>query len=221
MSVRQPLALISIIVLLAVAYVASKWGLADLYAKQARSKIERWYNDSASPEFQEWSAVLESIALAHQWDPRNPDFAEDLGRVYSWGTASKHNPGTIAFQQQALAYFRLVTRQTPTSPYAWSKVGLAKLRVGQIDSELFHAMKMAAMLGPWEPQVQAELVDVGLGTWTVLPDEIRNLVRETIERGMKYQASRMLRIAQRHGQVRVLCDMKVADKTLPLEACTH
>jgi Flp pilus assembly protein CpaB len=60
-------------------------------------------------------------------------------------------------------------------------------------------------MGPWEPEVQRVVADVGLATF----NEVQARTRATIERmvafGMRRQPLEILQIAQRRGRLDVAC----------------
>ena len=109
------------------------------------------------PGLQEWRAALDAMRTAHRLEPGNPALAEDMGRLYDWGSANKapDNPATVAFREQALVDFRLAARQRITSPYAWSNLASMKLKLRQIDAELLHAMGYPPCWAPGKPRFKS------------------------------------------------------------------
>ncbi len=93
----------------------------------------------------------------------------------------------------------------PGSPYAWASIALLKLRLGQIDGEVHAALDRAARLGPWEPQVQIALADVGLAAWSRLAPPARSTVIGALERGLRREEREIRRIAAAHGTLPQVC----------------
>jgi hypothetical protein len=74
-----------------------------------------------------------------------------------------------------------------------------------IDTKLQHALANAALLGPWEPEVQFIVADIGFALWDELPDAQRKEVLETAVRGMKRNPDNVLRIAAKRARLELVC----------------
>jgi hypothetical protein len=68
---------------------------------------------------------------------------------------------------------------------AWAILAVVKNGAGQIDKEMILALDRAMILGPWERQVQHQVVLVGIQTWQHLPTNTQNLVIDTVDRALK------------------------------------
>lgn len=204
---QKGLAAALVVLLVVLSYVAGKWGLADLYAKEARHAIGGWEKSHKTPPVDDWRRARQFLEKAAELEPLNPNHMEGLGQVYDWRTFNRRSntPDVTAFREQALNYFRQVALRRPASPYGWANIALTKTRLGRIDDELTNAMRRAGLLGPWEPGVQLILADVGFGVWERLPADVQQIVVGNVERGAKLQADDMLRIAAAHGKQSLIC----------------
>jgi hypothetical protein len=192
---------LAVIGCLAVAiYEAGKLGLADLRSRQPIAAIRQWQTSKKLPSIYEWRIALNAMRTAHELDRENPAFTEEMGRLYdmSAGANLANDPGTIAYVQQGLAFFRSATQQRLTSSYTWANIALIKLKLGEIDQEFMHALELAAMLGPWEPEVQLAVANAGLAAWQRLPSHLQQVVAETVERAKLRQSVEVGKIVEKY-----------------------
>ena len=196
-----------IVALAALLYAAARAGLADVRSKSPRAEIARWTKAQKAPQLPHWRAALEAMRTARELEPANASLTETSGRIYDWAAfgQSDRNPAAMAFRRQALAHFRTTARQRPTSPYTWANVALMKSRVGELDAEYFGALRNAAFLGPWEDEVQLILAEATLQNWRALPEDIRTLAAQNVERASLRQAKDLVQIARTHKQLALVC----------------
>ena len=206
-SLRLACAVVLIALLGVLAWQAGQQGMAGLYAKHARSYIAKSAKKQQPVLLDEWRAALNSAESAHRLDRRNPDNVEDLGQLYDRAAYRKppKHPVEVGYREQALIYFRAAARQRPVSGYTWANIAQEKNALDQTDGELVHALESAVLLGPWEPEVQLAVADAGLALWPRLPDETRQVVRESLVRGMRRQAKDMVLIAKNRDRTAVVC----------------
>lgn len=201
-------AAIGIAALSFLAYVAFAQGWADLLAFQGRAVIKAWDKRPQAFEAEAWTLAQSRLQRALQLDPGNPGIAEDLGRLHELRAFALPGIGPAAAAselRQALEYFRLSARARPTSPYTWANIAFMQSRLGVLDAEFYRSIENAATLGPWEPEVQLALADIGFRYWNRLPKATRDTIHQTIRRGLKRQDEKLFDRASRYGRLDVMC----------------
>ena len=200
---RWLLACGAILALAALMATALRWGMADAELAQASREMARWDAGGALLDLDSWLEVRSTLLAAQRHETGSPTLAEALARLH----AQRHqgNAGAEVFQGQALEFFQRAAVLRPTSPYTWASIALTRYRLGMIDTELQRALANAALLGPWEPEVQFIVADIGLALWDELPDAQRKKVLETVVRGMKRNPDNMLRIAAKRARLDLVC----------------
>jgi hypothetical protein len=210
-----------IAILLSLTYVATSWGLADLYAGLARYDIKKWQTANKAPDRAQWHKALARLETALRREPGSPQILENMGRLYTWRALV---PGSTAgevtgAQQTAADYYRKSLVQRPTSPYTWANLALTKYSLEETDDEFMHAIRQAVFLGPWEPDVQILVADAGLGAWWKLPAEVQAVVLDNVVRGITWEqikrtqgSSRhqreLVKIARHHRHLGLLCQQE-------------
>jgi hypothetical protein len=204
---RLASAAVLIATLLILTAQATNRGMADLHARNVREYFKKWEKARAVVPLAEWRAALEAAENAQRLNPKDPDALENLARLYDWATYRKPptQPVVLAYKEQALVYFRSAALERPVSGYTWANLAQTKGALGQIDREYVRALGSAALLGPWEPEVQLSLADSGLAAWPKLSEDTRQIVRDTIGRGLRRYAKDVLRIAKDRGRTDIVC----------------
>jgi hypothetical protein len=200
---RWLLACGAILALAVLTTTALRWGMADAELSQASGEMARWEADGTVPDLDSWLDVRSTLLAAQRHESGNPTLQEALARLH----AQRHegNAGAEVFQEQALEYFQRAAVQRPVSPYTWASIALTRYRLGLIDAELQRALTNAVRLGPWEPEVQFIVADIGFALWDELPDAQRKEVLETAVKGMKHNSDNMVRIAEKRGRLALVC----------------
>lgn len=191
--------------LAALAGVAARHAFADLLALQGRAAIRTADRDPAALGPGDWARAQSRLERAARLDPDEPAIAEDIGRLHE--LRSRVAPGADAKAElaRALAYFRDSLARRPTSPYTWANLAIVKSGLGQFDAEFLGAIDRAARLGPWEPEVQLALADVGLRHWDRLTPPARQAIHAAMGRGLKRQDARLFEMAAAYRRMDVLC----------------
>jgi len=203
------LGLAGIAFLAVLAGIAGAHGWADLQAYQGRAFMAGWDKRADRPASAEWALAQTRLERALALDPGDAAIAEDLGRLHEMRTRAGLPEGagadTAAGLARALDYFQRSLARRPTSPYTWANIAVVKSRLGVIDEELSRAIANAARLGPWEPEVQFALADVGFRNWSRLPRASQDIVHGAIGRGLKRQDAKLFELALAHGRLDVMC----------------
>ncbi len=204
-------------------YIAASWGLADLFAKQARYDMQQWEDQALTTD--SWKSIHATLTWAQSFEPDHPDLLESTGHAYY--LLYRSGVMTAAEQlmalQQALDYYLKAAKQRPVSAYTWANIAILKSRLGQYDAQFLAALESAAVLGPWEPFVQRAVADVGLAAWYKFPKEGRKkgrkIVFAAIERGMHKQAHLMSTLIKRHRRELMVCAYRGGHTTRLADFC--
>ncbi|HZW26316.1 MAG TPA: hypothetical protein VFF26_12600 [Gallionella sp.] len=184
--------------LLFVVFSAVRIGTADFLSGYVRDEIAAW--SMAPPDASDLAAVSRALDLAQWISPGNPDHYADMARL---DLVRSGMPGTTAAEKiellrHGLKPIRQAIALRPASSYSWAILLRLKNELGEYDAEFRRSLERTVTLGPWEPELQLVVADVGWSAWAVLPGAEREMVRENLVRGMKRQAEAMLAIAQAH-----------------------
>ena len=196
-------------------------GRADLHGFDARSLMRSWDASRRPALAAEWTRARESLRAAHALDPRQPAYLEDLARLYEERARGlpASDPLAREYLREALGLQRQALGRRPGSPYTWSNVALLKARLAEADGEFEQALRNAALLGPWEPDVQIALADASFSQWRSLPPEAREAMRANAARALQRQDDRLFEVARRTGQLALLCSIPEARRSRRATAC--
>lgn len=197
-----------LLILSALAAAAAPLGIADLSAFSARASLLR-PEPKLAPEAQQerWirgrNALLRAIAL----DSRNPNHYENLAIWYERAALRMpaRHPVAEAYLRQALAYARTAIVARPGSPYTWMDLAVLKWRLGEFDPELQQAVRNAAHLGPWEPEVQLAAAGLAFTAYERLSPEARQAALRLMGNALKYHDERLFDQAYRTGRLDIFC----------------
>ena len=186
--------------LLFVLFSAVRIGTADFLSGYIRNEMAAWSSSAAPPDAAGLAEVSRALDVAQLIAPGNPDHYEDMARL---DLLRSGMPGTTGSEKNGLLRHGLtLIRQAialrPASQYSWAILLRLKNELGEHDAEFRRSLERTVTLGPWEPELQLVVADVGWGAWAELPGEEREKVRENLVRGMERQAEAMLAIAQAH-----------------------
>ena len=207
MTSRIIMALLGAAILVAGIHAAALRGLADAHYTNARLTLSGGTPANRAPRPDTLAPALASLRQALLFEPSNPHFVEQSARVQelrALGLPSR-DPAMREGLRQSLAQYREAAAMRPGSPYVWAGIAMLKVRLNDMDFEFYGALERAGRLGPWEPQVQIAMIDVGLATWAWLARPGRDLVLGALERGLLRQASEVSRIAAVHGTLPQVC----------------
>lgn len=202
------LAWAGIFILLILIAMAGRECLAAFYTMQARHEFDKWLKNPATMSFEFWQKANGNLSSALAIDPGNPFLHEDLGRLLDNKAMHVKWPSHEQRAQtwkESRDHFRTALTLRPASPYTWSNLALIKSRLGEWDAETQLALRQAATLGPWEPEVQVSIADVGWAGWNHWPDELKPILEDNIVRGSKSQRETMLRLTASHQQQNYIC----------------
>jgi hypothetical protein len=144
-----------------------------------------------------WMAVFAVRAGAA--DAGDPTLHESKGVQYS-----RQEPRAES-AAEAHVHFLKALEMRPTSPYTWANLASAKYRQGDTGPAFEAALRHAADLGPFEPEVQETVAFYGLAVWDEVAAPTRAAIDRAVRAGMRRNPGVMLQIAQRRGRLAVAC----------------
>ena len=200
------LLIIPCFLLIVIIKISASWGLADIDNYKVRVSIKQWENDVDSFSTEDWDKTYSTAKAALEKDPYNPELLWLMGIVNEWNSFQAHNQShNNQNRKLALDYYRKAIELRPQWPYTWSSIALLKYKMSEFDQEFQLALNNATELGPWEPNVQKIIAEVGLSSWIELEHTQRITIVENIKRGVTMQPRVMLDILNKYGQLRLVC----------------
>ena len=196
-------------------------GLADLRAFEARMLFKSWTAGRRQPAQEEWDLARALLRGARELDPGQPNYLEDIARLHEL-RAAPSKAGEAPAQdhlRQALGLQRQAARLRPGSPYTWANIALLKARLPEPDLEFEAALRNAALLGPWEPEVQLALADAGFRHWGTLAPETRTALTANALRALHRKDAKLFDLARRRGRLDVLCAVRGVERSRLASAC--
>lgn len=170
----------AVIACLYAAYVAGKWGLADLYFVRAYDLMNKW---TGQPTAGEWNDALGEMQRAVAWDKSNPDYNDGLARLCYLGTlvipSEREKYGGCAETA-----FEASISARPTWPSAWAGLAYVKAALGESDARLERAVLEATQLGAWDPEVHRLVAVVGTLGLDGLPPKVQSAIIDNDVRGI-------------------------------------
>ena len=196
-------------------------GLADLRAFEARMLSRAWDAARRQPTADELARAHDFLQEARELDPGQPNILEDIARLEELRALSRKSGDASAPEhlRQALALQRQAARLRPSSPYTWANIALLKSRLAEFDREFEGALRNAALLGPWEPDIQIKLADLGFRHWSVLAPETRTALESNAARALYRQDAQLFDLARRSGRLAVLCAVRGVERSRLARAC--
>lgn len=169
--------------------------------------MTEWSKGKRNPGPDEWARAQQHLESARTFERGNPKLLEDLARVYKWQVRYDFPTSRVdlAYLQQALDLLRQSARLRPVSARTWSSIAATKSQLALLDDEFLHAIDNAARLGPWEPEVQIALANIGFLHWQGLPKPTQAVLQLVMQRGLKRQDEELFNLATRTLRLDVLC----------------
>ena len=173
------------------------------------------------PSVEEWTEARGLLREARELDPGQPNYLEDIARLYELRALPLKPDNALArgYLRQALEYQREALARRPGSPYTWASIALLKARLAETGGEFETALRNAALLGPWESEVQLELADAGFRQWDALEPETRAALRANLARTLRGQDEKLFEVARRTGRLDVLCTAPGVQRSPLARAC--
>ena len=90
-------------------------------------------------------------------------------------------------KKEILAYYRSALKQRPSWPYTYADFATTKVRFGEIDAEMQHALQTANKWGAREVEILHITLELGLPLWSQLNTETHLAIAAAIERSLTWQ----------------------------------
>ena len=210
---RRGLAVVGACLLIGVCVLCARRGWADRVAADATIRLtalqEASARTGAAVAAGEARALAAALELAQRFEPGNPTTAEQLGGLYSLNVREAEAGAALGSQRaRALEQYAMAVALRPTSPYAWANLAWTKYYLGQVDAEFYRALEAAMRLGPWEPEVQFVVVDLGLALWDEMPAALRPGILAMAQNGQRRYPSQIVAIAGKRGRLAEVCNFE-------------
>ena len=166
--------------LLGFVWVAGRQALGNYLALAPRAYLADAQLPGAKPAAADLDTAIAQLQRAGAVDPSDPDVAAGLGQARLLLAAQAAGAQRLGLIDAALADYRRATTLRPNSPYLWAALMsalYARSRLQPLDhaqtAELAQALRRAVRLGPWEPDVLLEVVNVGPAVYAGLDARAR------------------------------------------------
>jgi hypothetical protein len=188
--------------------IAARTGLADVYAKPAKSYLQskRYAGNAVTRD--EWQAVYGSLIRALALAPGDPENLSELGRLYRiLLEADDLDAGQISRDGDAAAsYYRAALAQRPTWPWDWGNLALVKYQQYQDTSLVYQdALVRAVEFGPRESASQDLVAELGSQSWSALNPAAAQAVLTAADRALERDAESHSGMSDAKERWRPLC----------------
>lgn len=141
----------------------------------------------------------DDLARAAALVPDDPFVREALALVI---TRNSNEPSEL---EEAQRHLVAAIEARPGSPYTWANLAVMKYRLGDTGPAFEKTLVNAASLGPYEPEVQQIVSDLGLAVYDEVAPATRAVIERMLAAGMKRNAAEILQIATRRGRLGEAC----------------
>lgn len=216
LTVSGAVALIVMLVLCTVNAVEST--AAFITAWPAREQLDNWREKQRHMDHAQWVAIQSQIEHALQYTPDDPELLRNLGLAHEaeFNLYPSVDRSAKAEREMAGKYYQQTILLRPSWPYDRIDLALVKFRMNESDRNIYTLMTQATELGPWEPRVQQVVAEIGLRQWESLPDDIREVVLETVNNGVLHgdNTTGMLNLLRRYDMAGLVCDKQYEQKEI-------
>lgn len=215
------LAVVGALFLMGASVQSARWGFGEIVLADALVRLDELAGRAGGRGdavlLREVAAIDDALQLAQRIDPGNPATAEARGGLHSLIVRESADSIPVGGQRAlALGQFATAVDLRPTSPYTWANLARTRYALGLIDEAFYRALRHAIRLGPWEPEVQFAVVDMGFALWDEMPADLRPGVLAMAQNGQRRYAAQIVAIAQTRGRQAEVC---VFEKLAALPAC--
>ena len=200
MKMARPVAAgVSVLAAVGLSLEAAHLGQADTIVAESNAKLESTGWRKSPPSLDAWIEVRNELLEAERLAPGSPAVSESLGVLHARRSSSRE------FLIYARDYFAHSLQARPTSPYTWANYAEAKYLLGETGRPFEEALMSAARLGPWEPEVQRLIADLGLAVYHEVKPETRAVIASLVALGMRRNSLEILQISDKRGRLDVAC----------------
>ena len=210
------------LLLMLAALLAARWGWSAVIAAQEGQAQQDQRNllmrTGQTPSPEALHAQYEQLAMAQKLDPQNPALMELIGELAEemMGQFLAASIPAENLSGRAIVEYAKAVIARPVSPYSWANFARAKYQAGQVDATFYAALENAAKLGPWEPEVQFAVMDLGFALWDEMPKPMQPMIKKVAANAERRYPDRVMTIAAKRGKLGLVCDF---EKLAKMVAC--
>lgn len=197
----RPLLIISAFLLLGLSAYSSILLYANYSASNTQAEIKTWQASKVFPDEKNWQEALESIQTAIKFDPNNPEYLGHEAELYRYKAImpdTRPSRAIAAYREALAKYQHLLTLRPSWAPY-WASIISIKYELWEYDELMIKALQNSARLAPWFKANQRIILRAGFHGWSLIDDETRKVIDQTLERAMQLQPKLTIRLAFEHG----------------------
>jgi len=162
--------------------------LADIYARPVMNVLREWKLGNRQLREDDWTRYRENVTTALSLDPTNPDIHQLFGKVTE-GPYQKVGLGkkeAACPRQMVAEHYRRSIELRPTWPYGYIDLALVKYRLLEIDDEFYNAMHASLEYGPWGPDIQRVVSEIGMVLWNIMDNQEREFILEVTRKSFRH-----------------------------------
>ena len=197
----RPLLTISAFLLLGLSAYSSILLYANYSASNTQAEMKTWQASKVFPDEKNWQEALESIQTAIKFDPSNPEYLDYEAELYRYKAIipdTRPSEEIAAYREALSKYRHLLTLRPSWAPY-WASIISIKYELWEYDELMIKALQNSARLAPWFKANQRIILRAGFHGWSLIDDETRKVIDQTLERAMQLQPKLTIRLALEHG----------------------
>jgi tetratricopeptide (TPR) repeat protein len=174
---------------------------ANYSASSSQAEIKSWQESMIIPDEKNWQEAFDSNQVAIKFDPNNPEYLGYEAQLYRYKAImpdTRPSKAIAAYREALAKYQYLLTLRPSWAPY-WSSIISIKYELWEYDELMITALNNAARLAPWFKSNQHIILRAGFHGWSLIDDETRKVIDQTLERAMQLQPKLTIRLALEHG----------------------
>ncbi len=176
---------------------AVSFAMAGSAVHDANREMNAWMAGQP-PSSQTIVHLRDDVAHAQSRAPRDPSLRELFGVLDA-------RVGTPEYLREARVQLIAALKLRPSSAYSWADLAEVDYRVGDTKGLFEKELVNAARLGPYEPEVQRTVANLGLAVWDEIEPGTRVAVDGMVAAGMRRNPLAILQIAERRGRLVIAC----------------
>lgn len=203
--VNKIIIMILVILTLAMAWVAFRWALADMWYFNASYQLDAWSKAEQVDNEQSYNEALEGINKALEYNPEHPHYYHIKGKVLHWGLISKFKDN-YTYQDIKQIYLTSISLRVAW-PDIWSD--LARINFIQeglsVDTQKY--LDKALFYGPYKKEVLLEVLDIYLQSWHELNKKQIQFFNNQFEKlnNKPHLLKSILKNADKYGLANIIC----------------
>ena len=197
----RPLCIISAFLLLGMSTFTGMLLYANYSASSSQAEIKSWQVSKILPDEKNWQEAFDSNQVAIKFDPNNPEYLGYQAQLYRYKAImpdTRPSKAIAAYREALAKYHHLLTLRPSWAPY-WSSIISIKYELWEYDELMINALNNAARLAPWFKSNQHIILRAGFHGWSLIDDETRKVIDQTLERAMQLQPKSTIRLALEQG----------------------